>query len=311
MRSYLRPALLLYDEQSPASETIADIVYHDLSSSPTFLLVAGTSLRIPGFKTLVKQFAQEVRNNGGIAIFVNREEVGQEWDEVFDYHGTSLSLARAIYAQLMSCSTVLADCDDFVRRLKLDTKLSGLQSLESKGRRPQLASTPAPESAKLFITPSPAPPPQTQVVTPPPTSTPHIRRPSFSGSFPSPARAPLASYRSFTSTSSSSPPPYSDFFAPSSTPATACSSLPPSSPATSAYFAAAAEEEECKWIADSQPEGMLLGLGLESNVGDGGALPDRAVEEGEQGARKRRKLEKRERREKRRARREARESKEE
>ena len=87
IRSYLRPALLLYDEPAAASEVIADIASADLACSPTFLLVCGTSLKIPGFKSLVRQFAAEVQANGGVAVFVNREEVGAEWNEVFDYHG--------------------------------------------------------------------------------------------------------------------------------------------------------------------------------------------------------------------------------
>ncbi|ORY84120.1 DHS-like NAD/FAD-binding domain-containing protein [Leucosporidium creatinivorum] len=287
LRSYLRPALLLYDEQSPASETIADIVYHDLSSAPTFLLVAGTSLKIPGFKTLVKQFAQEVKENGGIAVFVNREEVGQEWDEVFDYH-------------------VLANCDDFIKRLALDSKLSGLQLLESKMRRRSSSTSTEARVAASSSTPSGIPT-SPHTIAPLPNSPPRIRRPSFSLSFPSPQRAAPSAYHSFTSTSSSSPPPYSDFFAPSSTPATAYSSLPPSSPATS-FVVKEEGEGDVEWIADSQPQGELLGLGFGKSVGCGVIHSDGAEEE-EKEAKKRRKLEKRERREKRRVRREARQRK--
>lgn len=92
--SYIRPALLLYDEHSPASEVITTIAQRDLDASPDLLLVCGTSLKIPGFRALVKQFSAEARKNGGLAIFVNREQVGSEWDDVFDYHGTSARNAK-------------------------------------------------------------------------------------------------------------------------------------------------------------------------------------------------------------------------
>lgn len=54
------------------------------------LLVFGTSLKIPGFKALVRQFSEVVHGQRGIAVLVNREAVAAEWDEVFDYHGELL-----------------------------------------------------------------------------------------------------------------------------------------------------------------------------------------------------------------------------
>ncbi|KAM0752528.1 DHS-like NAD/FAD-binding domain-containing protein [Meredithblackwellia eburnea MCA 4105] len=126
-RSFLRPSIVLYNEPSPSSLAIGQIVSHDLhyypstsissastsdsdstsNQSPDLLLVMGTSLRIPGFKALVKDFAKVVlgtaRDKGGegLRILVNNESVGKEWDDVFDYH-------------------FIADCDDFVRRIEED-----------------------------------------------------------------------------------------------------------------------------------------------------------------------------------------------
>ncbi|KAI5478423.1 hypothetical protein MNV49_005172 [Pseudohyphozyma bogoriensis] len=105
--SFLRPAVLLYDEPlSRASETIASISQHDLNQKPDMLLVMGTSLKIAGFKALVKEFAREVRSRGGITVFVNLEEVGQEWSDVFDYH-------------------IKAKCDDFSTRILSDWREVG------------------------------------------------------------------------------------------------------------------------------------------------------------------------------------------
>lgn len=49
----------------------------------------GTSLRIPGFKKLVKEFSKCVASKGGVRVLVNREEIGgrSEWKGVFDYEG--------------------------------------------------------------------------------------------------------------------------------------------------------------------------------------------------------------------------------
>lgn len=54
------------------------------------MIVMGTSLKIPGFKKIVKEFGKAVKAKGGLRILVNREEIrGQEWKDVFDYNGES------------------------------------------------------------------------------------------------------------------------------------------------------------------------------------------------------------------------------
>ena len=87
--TYLRPALVLYDESPPhaAPTTIAQVAQSDLDAKPDFVLVMGTSLKIPGFKDLVRKFAREAQRGGGMCVLVNGEKVGREWDAVFDYQG--------------------------------------------------------------------------------------------------------------------------------------------------------------------------------------------------------------------------------
>lgn len=93
--SFLRPAIVLYDDPSPSSLSLSsaasslldvDLSAPDPAHLPDFLLVAGTSLRIPGFKNLVKEVAKTARRRGGLCVMVNREGVGKEWEGVFDYH---------------------------------------------------------------------------------------------------------------------------------------------------------------------------------------------------------------------------------
>ncbi|KAK4052569.1 NAD-dependent deacetylase hst3 [Microbotryomycetes sp. JL221] len=84
--SFVRPSIVLYNEANPAAQTIGQIAHADANASIDILLVSGTSLKIPGFKQLVKQFAHTVRQRNGLVVFVNKEEMNQsEWLRVFDY----------------------------------------------------------------------------------------------------------------------------------------------------------------------------------------------------------------------------------
>ncbi|KWU43313.1 DHS-like NAD/FAD-binding domain-containing protein [Rhodotorula sp. JG-1b] len=103
-KAFLRPAITLYDESPPGSSAfeIGDLALADADPKrgADFMLVMGTSLRIPGFKAIVKQFAKTVKARGGSCILVNRDEMTSksEWKTVFDYE-------------------VVMDSDAFVRRM--------------------------------------------------------------------------------------------------------------------------------------------------------------------------------------------------
>lgn len=127
-RSYVRPSIVLYNENSPAASTIGSISIADLSSSPDLLIVAGTTLRIPGFKRLVREFSKVVKSRGGICVFVNREEASQVWQGVFDYQGESEpseTRHQAASHQAETCSTtVVGNCDDLCERVTADWRRS-------------------------------------------------------------------------------------------------------------------------------------------------------------------------------------------
>jgi NAD-dependent histone deacetylase SIR2 len=64
------------------------------------LLIMGTSLRVHGLKTMVKEFAKAVHSRGGTVVFVNRTKPSESaWGDVIDYW-------------------VEMDCDQWVRDLK-------------------------------------------------------------------------------------------------------------------------------------------------------------------------------------------------
>lgn len=83
----LRPDIVLYGENHPSGDVIARACSADLKRKPDCLIIAGTSLKVPGFKTLIKDFAREVHSRHGKVIFLNLSEVGtSEWSTIIDYH---------------------------------------------------------------------------------------------------------------------------------------------------------------------------------------------------------------------------------
>ncbi|KAI9805078.1 MAG: hypothetical protein M1825_000912 [Sarcosagium campestre] len=85
----LRPNIILYGEEHPAANLLAPLPTHDLGLSPDVLLIMGTSLRVHGLKTLVREFAKSVhaRKGGkGKVIFVNYTRPSDSlWSDVVDY----------------------------------------------------------------------------------------------------------------------------------------------------------------------------------------------------------------------------------
>ncbi|GAA5912697.1 hypothetical protein JCM5296_003366 [Sporobolomyces johnsonii] len=223
--AFLRPALTLYDDPSAsttsASLCISSLASFDLSQQPDFLLVAGTSLQIRGFKELLKAFAGEVRARGGVVVLVNREPVAKEWRGVFDFD-------------------FRADTDAFATLLlnnlaALSPRAPSSASPSSSSRPPMAltASTnhgrpPKPASASFLPTPSPTPS----------LTASRVLRPSP----PAPADTPL---------SSSAPRP--NYFTLPPTPPTPCQLLPPDLPPFLLDF----HQQYIKLEPDAEPQFKL------------------------------------------------------
>lgn len=101
----LRPAIVLYDEPHPLGDEIGSMQTADINRKPDMLIIMGTSLKVHGFKKLVRDFARVVhdaapspasastssppkgaRSMAGKVIFVNKTAPGSEWDGIIDYH---------------------------------------------------------------------------------------------------------------------------------------------------------------------------------------------------------------------------------
>ncbi|CAH6722546.1 NAD-dependent histone deacetylase Hst3p [[Candida] jaroonii] len=95
----LRPGIVLYGENHPQSEILAQGLNNDLKSKPDLLIIMGTSLKVDGVKKLVKSLAKSIHERGGKVIFVNKTPVNNSWENYIDY-------------------SILSDCDNFIKFLK-------------------------------------------------------------------------------------------------------------------------------------------------------------------------------------------------
>ncbi len=98
-----RPNILLYNDfERTVGEEIGRIAYHDQRKADC-LLIMGTSLKVSGCKSLVKDFSKAVHSRGGKVIFINTTEVTtNNWKDVIDVHiqGASDEWAELVEAEL-------------------------------------------------------------------------------------------------------------------------------------------------------------------------------------------------------------------
>lgn len=98
---YLRPNIVLYGENHPSCEFIAQGLSLDiLRGRPDFFIIMGTSLKVDGVRRVVKQISKQVHERGGIVILVNKTSIGDSsWHGVIDYQ-------------------IMCDCDTWVTYLE-------------------------------------------------------------------------------------------------------------------------------------------------------------------------------------------------
>jgi NAD-dependent histone deacetylase SIR2 len=85
--SFLRPNIILYGEDHPLAEEIADLQKKDVSSVD-LLLVVGTSMKVDGIQAIIRTFTKSLRRKQGLmrAIYLNTEHCSaQKWSEAFDF----------------------------------------------------------------------------------------------------------------------------------------------------------------------------------------------------------------------------------
>lgn len=83
----LRPRMVLYNEANPDDTAIGSVTSDDLRKRPDAVVVAGTTLKVPGVKRIVREMCKTVRDRrGGVAVWINTDSppVVKELEDCFD-----------------------------------------------------------------------------------------------------------------------------------------------------------------------------------------------------------------------------------
>ena len=83
----LRPRMVLYNEHNPDDEAIGTITREDLRKRPDAVIVAGTTLKVPGVRRIVREMCGTVRDRrGGVAVWINNDlpPVSRDLEACFD-----------------------------------------------------------------------------------------------------------------------------------------------------------------------------------------------------------------------------------
>lgn len=108
--------MLLYGEEHPNGKEIGKLATKD-ESKVDCLIIMGTSLKIPGIKSLIKKFSRAARSRGGYIILVNKTDViTKEWNGVIDYQ-------------------IEGACDDWVRMVEEELEMMEKQDEGESERR--------------------------------------------------------------------------------------------------------------------------------------------------------------------------------
>ncbi|KAF9696034.1 hypothetical protein EKO04_005888 [Ascochyta lentis] len=85
----LRPRMVLYNEQNPDDEAIGSCAATDLRMRPDAVIVAGTTLKVPGIRRIAREMCNIVRDRkDGVAVWINNDpeplgvDLKNAWDLV-------------------------------------------------------------------------------------------------------------------------------------------------------------------------------------------------------------------------------------
>ncbi|ORY09093.1 DHS-like NAD/FAD-binding domain-containing protein [Clohesyomyces aquaticus] len=83
----LRPRMVLYNEHNPDDEAIGSCASLDLRTRPDAVIVAGTTLKVPGVRRIAREMCNVVRDRrDGVAIWINNdpEPIGKDLQNCWD-----------------------------------------------------------------------------------------------------------------------------------------------------------------------------------------------------------------------------------
>ncbi|EUC28920.1 hypothetical protein COCCADRAFT_40630 [Bipolaris zeicola 26-R-13] len=83
----LRPRMVLYNEHNPDDESIGSCASYDMRMRPDAVIVAGTTLKVPGVRRIAREMCNIVRDRkDGVTIWLNNdpEPVGKDLEDKWD-----------------------------------------------------------------------------------------------------------------------------------------------------------------------------------------------------------------------------------
>lgn len=83
----LRPRMVLYNEHNPDDESIGSCATYDMRMRPDAVIVAGTTLKVPGVRRIAREMCNIVRDRrDGVTVWLNNdpEPIGKDLEDVWD-----------------------------------------------------------------------------------------------------------------------------------------------------------------------------------------------------------------------------------
>ncbi|KAL6704017.1 hypothetical protein ACN47E_008868 [Coniothyrium glycines] len=83
----LRPRMVLYNEHNPDDVSIGSCTAYDMRMRPDAVIVAGTTLKVPGVRRIAREMCKIVRDRkDGVAIWLNNdpEPLGKDLEDAWD-----------------------------------------------------------------------------------------------------------------------------------------------------------------------------------------------------------------------------------
>ncbi|CAG8525967.1 12855_t:CDS:2 [Racocetra fulgida] len=124
--------VILYGDSHPKGLEICQIAEQDKDKADC-LVIMGTSLRIPGVKALIKDFARAVHDREGYVILVNATDVvTKEWNGLIDYQieGTCDEWVKLVEIELSNIERTTA-----TRLLKSKSAITNNKEQDKKERK--------------------------------------------------------------------------------------------------------------------------------------------------------------------------------
>ncbi|CAO2650519.1 Nn.00g018110.m01.CDS01 [Neocucurbitaria sp. VM-36] len=83
----LRPRMVLYNEHNPDDESIGSCATYDMRMRPDAVIVAGTTLKVPGVRRIAREMCNIVRDRrDGVTVWLNNdpEPLGKDLEDIWD-----------------------------------------------------------------------------------------------------------------------------------------------------------------------------------------------------------------------------------